>query len=94
MISELGHFALTLAFAVALFQVVVPLVGAGRGWSDWMRASVPAALMQFLLTGFAFAALTHAFVVLYEEPTLERRFGESYRRYRGSVNRWIPRAPR
>jgi cytochrome c-type biogenesis protein CcmF len=62
MISELGHFALTLAFAVALFQVVVPLVGAGRGWSDWMRASVPAALMQFLLTGFAFAALTHAFV--------------------------------
>jgi len=63
MISELGHFALTLAFAVALFQVVVPLVGAGRGWADWMRAAVPAALMQFLLTGFAFGALTHAFVV-------------------------------
>jgi cytochrome c-type biogenesis protein CcmF len=62
MISELGHFALTLAFAVALFQVVVPLVGAGKGWSDWMRAAVPAALMQFLLTGLAFAALTHAFV--------------------------------
>jgi cytochrome c-type biogenesis protein CcmF len=60
-ISELGHFALTLAFAVALFQVVVPLVGAGRGWSDWMRAAAPAALMQFLLTGFAFAALMHAF---------------------------------
>jgi cytochrome c-type biogenesis protein CcmF len=63
MISELGHFALTLAFAVALFQVVVPLVGAERGWSDWMRAAVPAALMQFLLTGFAFVALMHAFVI-------------------------------
>jgi cytochrome c-type biogenesis protein CcmF len=63
MISELGHFALTLAFAVALFQVVVPLVGAGKGWADWMRAAVPAALMQFLLTGLSFAALTHAFVV-------------------------------
>jgi cytochrome c-type biogenesis protein CcmF len=62
MISELGHFTLTLAFAVALFQVVVPLVGAGKGWVDWMRAAVPAALMQFLLTGLAFAALTHAFV--------------------------------
>ena len=33
MSAELGHFALTLAFAVALFQVVVPLVGAGKGWS-------------------------------------------------------------
>ena len=63
MISELGHFALTLAFSVSLFQVVVPLVGAGKGWSDWMRAAVPAALLQFLLTGLAFAALTHAFVV-------------------------------
>jgi cytochrome c-type biogenesis protein CcmF len=62
MISELGHFALTLAFAVALFQMVVPLVGAGRGWSDWMAAAVPAALAQFLLVGLAFAALTHAFV--------------------------------
>ena len=30
MIAELGHFALTLAFAVALFQAVVPLVGAGK----------------------------------------------------------------
>ena len=62
MISELGHFALSLAFVVALFQAVVPLVGAGKGWVDWMRASVPAALMQFLLTGLSFAALTHAFV--------------------------------
>jgi len=62
MIAELGHFALTLAFAVALFQVTVPLVGAARGWADWMRAAAPAALMQFLLTGLAFAALIHAFV--------------------------------
>jgi protein-S-isoprenylcysteine O-methyltransferase Ste14 len=41
-----------------------------------------------------FLVVTHAFVVLYEEPTLERRFGESYRRYRRSVNRWIPRPPK
>jgi len=63
MIAELGHFALTLAFAVALFQSVIPMVGASRGWADWMRAASPAALLQFLLTGLAFAALTHAFVV-------------------------------
>src|SRR5712691_6320778 len=32
------------------------------------------------------------FVVLYEEPGLERRFGQSYRDYKRSVNRWLPRA--
>jgi protein-S-isoprenylcysteine O-methyltransferase Ste14 len=39
--------------------------------------------------GFAFVA--HLFVVLYEEPTLRRLFGESYERYRQSVPRWLPR---
>ncbi len=62
MIAELGHFALILAFAVALVQMSVPLVGAARGWSDWMRVASPAALMQFGLVGFSFAALVHAFV--------------------------------
>jgi protein-S-isoprenylcysteine O-methyltransferase Ste14 len=33
----------------------------------------------------------HTFVVLYEEPTLKRQFGESYEEYRRSVPRWIPR---
>ena len=31
------------------------------------------------------------FVLGREEPRLEKRFGESYRRYRKSVRRWIPR---
>lgn len=34
---------------------------------------------------------THFFVVLYEEPTLKRRFGASYESYLKSVPRWIPR---
>ncbi len=62
MIAELGHFALILAFAVALVQVGVPLAGAARGWSDWMRVAAPAALVQFGLVGLSFAALVHAFV--------------------------------
>lgn len=33
----------------------------------------------------------HLFVVLYEEPTLKRRFGDEYERYRTMVPRWIPR---
>jgi cytochrome c-type biogenesis protein CcmF len=63
MIVELGHVALILAFLVALVQAVVPMVGASRGWADWMRAAVPAASVQFALTLAAFLALMHAFVV-------------------------------
>jgi protein-S-isoprenylcysteine O-methyltransferase Ste14 len=33
----------------------------------------------------------HLFVLLYEEPTLERKFGDSYLKYKGSVGRWLPR---
>jgi len=32
-----------------------------------------------------------AFVVLYEEPSLQRRFGASYESYRVGVRRWWPR---
>jgi len=36
----------------------------------------------------------HLFVVLYEEPTLRRRFGSEYDEYRARVGRWLPRARR
>ena len=63
MIAELGHFALILAAAIAVVQMVVPLIGASRGWRGWMEIAGPAATAQFLLTAFSFAALTYAFVV-------------------------------
>ncbi|MCX7299500.1 MAG: heme lyase CcmF/NrfE family subunit [Rhodobacterales bacterium] len=62
MIIELGHFALILAFGIALLQMVVPLVGAHKGWRGWMQFAEPAATSQFILVGFAFLALTWAFV--------------------------------
>ncbi len=41
------------------------------------------------------AAAFHAFVRLYEEPALTRRFGPSYAAYCRQVHRWIPaRRPR
>ena len=47
---------------------------------------------------FAYTALVllafHLFVAFYEEPTLGRKFGESYVRYRSSVPRWLPRLKR
>jgi protein-S-isoprenylcysteine O-methyltransferase Ste14 len=36
----------------------------------------------------------HTFVMLYEEPHLEREFGEEYRDYKTRVVRWLPRARR
>lgn len=35
--------------------------------------------------------VVHFFVLYFEEPDLERRFGASYRHYKESVNRWIPK---
>jgi protein-S-isoprenylcysteine O-methyltransferase Ste14 len=42
----------------------------------------------------AFLLLAHLFAWLYEEPSLESRFGDPYLRYKSSVHRWLPRFPR
>jgi protein-S-isoprenylcysteine O-methyltransferase Ste14 len=36
-------------------------------------------------------AVNHAYFLLVEEPGLEHRFGDDYRRYREAVPRWLPR---
>ena len=45
------------------------------------------------LLGYAglFLLVTHLFVVLYEEPTLRRTFGQEYETYCGQVRRWWPK---
>ena len=50
-------------------------------------------LGQPLLLAYAalFMAAVAAFVHLYEEPTLTRRFGEQYAAYRRGVPAWLPR---
>ncbi|OEJ69682.1 heme lyase CcmF/NrfE family subunit [Magnetovibrio blakemorei] len=63
MIVELGHFALVLALMVAVFQTIVPLVGAARGDVQWMNFAKPAAVVQSLFVILSFAALTYAYVV-------------------------------
>ncbi len=57
------------------------------GYGLWERS---AAIALFALVFFL---VFHLFVVLVEEPGLERRFGESYRAYRRAVRRWLPRPP-
>ena len=46
MIAEIGHFALILAFCVALVQTGAPLYGAWRGRGDLMALAPGAALAQ------------------------------------------------
>ncbi|MBE3560716.1 MAG: isoprenylcysteine carboxylmethyltransferase family protein [Ktedonobacteraceae bacterium] len=48
---------------------------------------------SWLLAGYVLLlmGMTHLFVVNVEEPSLRRRFGESYERYLRTVPRWVPR---
>ena len=62
MTPELGHFALILAFVVAIAQGVLPLIGAQRGQAPWIALARPAAQTQFLLIAFAFGCLAQAFL--------------------------------
>jgi len=48
------------------------------------------ALLQYTLAWFV---AVHLVVVLYEEPSLRRRFGEPYQRYCRLVYRWLPTRP-
>ena len=62
---------------------VAALVGAG------LVVSSP----SIVLLGGAFFLLAHLLVVLYEEPALTRKFGDSYLRYKAAVRRWLPGPP-
>lgn len=52
----------------------------GEALLFWSIALLEYALLMFIIF--------HIAVVIYEEPTLESRFEESYRAYRGQVPRW------
>src|SRR5215470_14929641 len=62
-------------------SVVAIICGQALIFGDW-RLSVYGAL---------FWLACHLFVVVYEEPALQRSFGAEYEVFRGNVPRWIPR---
>lgn len=49
----------------------------------WLFRSIP--MMEYAVFVFL---MFHLFVMLYEEPTLESKFGEEYRNYQKAVPRW------
>jgi protein-S-isoprenylcysteine O-methyltransferase Ste14 len=46
---------------------------------------------RFVIYILAFFAIVNLFILLYEEPALSRKFGDSYMQYCQRVSRWIPR---
>jgi len=77
-----------------------------RGMYRFVRNPMYAAMVLVLLGesvlfrswrvfGYALGVwlIVHLLVVVYEERALTRTFGESFRRYRERVPRWLPRVP-
>ena len=62
MIPELGHYALVLAFALALVQSTVPILGARSHDAALMGVAGPTALAQFVFVALSFAALITSYV--------------------------------
>jgi cytochrome c-type biogenesis protein CcmF len=62
MITEIGHYALVLAFGLALIQSVVPVWGAKTGDGRLMSVAEPVSLATLGLVALSFAALTVAYV--------------------------------
>lgn len=61
--------------------VITVLLGESLFFESWR-------LLRY--AGYVFITV-HLFVVLYEEPALRRKFGDSYEEYRRNVRRWLPR---
>ncbi len=62
MIAELGQYALALALALSLVQVIVPSWGAAKGDATLMGVAGPVAIALFGFTAFAFGALVQLYV--------------------------------
>ncbi|HKF51123.1 MAG TPA: isoprenylcysteine carboxylmethyltransferase family protein [Candidatus Acidoferrales bacterium] len=50
--------------------------------------------ISILLMTIVVVPIVHLLVVLYEEPTLKRKFDGPYENYLSTVARWLPRVPR
>jgi len=63
MIPEIGQYAIILALAVAVVQMILPLVGAARDDTALMEVGRSAAVAQFGFVALAFACLAQSYVV-------------------------------
>ena len=62
-VVEIAHFALVLAFALALVQSILPLVGARKAEPRLMAVGGPVAVSGFALVALSFLGLTAAYLL-------------------------------
>ena len=55
------------------------------GWAIFFHATT------LVFYAMAVGVCCHLFIVFYEEPHLQRKFGKDYDDYRALVNRWFPK---
>jgi cytochrome c-type biogenesis protein CcmF len=100
MIAEIGHYALVLAFALALAQSTLPMVGAARGIRPWMAFARTAALAQLGFVGLSFLALVVCFMrsdfsvdLVYEHSHSQQpmiyKIAATWGNHEGSLLLWV-----
>ena len=60
------------------------------GWILFIGFGLYLRSISILLFSLVWLLLAHLFIIFFEEPGLEKRFGDSYFEYKKSVRRWIP----
>lgn len=63
-----------------ILGVLTILIGESILWLSW----------RIFLWAIVFFLINTIYFVIYEEPDLERKFGEEYKEYKRKVRRWIP----
>ena len=63
----------------------IGVLGCVAGWS--LIAGSPVLAVYTMVLAVAF----HLRVIIYEEPTLARLFGDDWAHYRATVHRWLPK---
>ena len=100
MIPELGHYALVLAFALALIQSTVPIIGARMNDPAPMSVAGPTALAQFIFVALSFAALITSYVTSdfsvattfensHSAMPLVYKFTSAWGNHEGSMLLWV-----
>jgi len=99
-IPELGHYALVLAFALALIQSTVPIIGARMNDPALMSVAGPTALAQFIFVALSFAALITSYVTSdfsvattfensHSAMPLVYKFTSAWGNHEGSMLLWV-----
>jgi protein-S-isoprenylcysteine O-methyltransferase Ste14 len=81
------HLAVRGPYRFVRNPMYVSVVSVVLGWAAYLHST------EVFLYAIVLAGAFHLFVVSVEEPTLQRKFGESYTHYRHAVRRWLPTRP-